>query len=220
MPKGSLDEHNRECFTLWLLTQSQTNSTRMPGHPDEHHDRSGKHGPRTPQDEKWLEAISSPDCQRTDAYLRKIVRMMQEWFPEAYDVLQACYLSSNSDVGLYEEWRRQIARLDVDDPKRLAARWALHFHEDAMSVAVYTMRRERRVIYWPSPDEAHNYGKRQDKKRRIARLAYHAALADGLDDTEAQKRALRESGGSRTAVHYWTRGRPNEGNEAEQLKEA
>lgn len=197
-------EHNRECLELWLLTRAERISTRAQDHRDAYHDKSAKQESRPTQDTTWLEAISSPDCRRTDAYLRRVMKDMQDWEPEAHDVLTTVYTGNSSDPSLPEQWRSEVAEAQGSE-KRWVPQMLLHYLEDAFVFVLYRLHRDRRLLYWPSPDEAHGYAQGQEKKRRVARYTYESALDEGVEKADAFKKAVAASKASRTSVFYWTR---------------
>lgn len=210
--------HNRECFELYLLTKSQRLSTRPPNHPDEYHGRTGKRGSQPSQDTTWINAIASPDCRRTDSLLRRYLKDLDTWEPEAYDVLQRVYFGDDSDPALPEYWRQQTREIQfrqrqyndyhADDAQRIEVyRFLLHLLEDAFVFVLYRLHHENRILYWPSPDEAYAYGKSQDKKRRVAIHTYYQAKSEGATNTEARRRAIGKSNASKQAVSYWLVGR-------------
>lgn len=206
MKLDARSEHNRECTELWLLTLAERISTRPADHRDAHHDNSHKKQSRPTQDSTWLDAISSPDCRRTDAYLRSTMRDLRTWEPDAHDVLVTVYTGNSSDPALPEKWKEEVAH--SDNGTTLVPTLLLHYLEDAFVFILYRAHRDRRLLYWPSPDEAHGYAQGQEKKRRVARYTYEREMDEGHPPAEAFKRAVSASGASKTAVHYWIRGRP------------
>lgn len=233
--RSPVDDHNRECFELWLLTRAQKLSTRPPSHPDEHHGRTGKPGPRVNQDDTWLEAISSPDCVSTDRLLSRIIKDLERWEPEAFGLVKAVYLGDRSDPALPEAWRKGIEAQrqrirEIEHPddqplpresfepahlyevKRCLDRihdleFLLHYLEDAFVFALYRIARERRAIYWPAPDEAFGYVEGQKRKKRIAIYRFEEAKAEGKTTPEAVRIAVQASGASKRSVYRWASGR-------------
>ncbi len=123
--------HNAEMLRRWLVT---------------------KHTPK--QDPAWLEAISSPECRRTDKYLERAVRDLKVWQPDAYDTLAAVYLGENSDPAKIKRWHKEATDPKTKWPKRHAAKMRLHYLEDAFRfILLWNAERDQRVLHWPAPED-------------------------------------------------------------------
>lgn len=211
MRRTARAEHNREMIELWMITRGMKLSTRPPGHPDEFHGNVNKPGSRLNQDATWLEAISEPVPRNTNHYLERVLRDLEAWEPDAYDVLFAVYLGPRSDVSLPERWRKQIEDELVKRSKNErwsqatvdSRRWLLHYLEDAFVFLLYRAHHDRRLLYWPTPDGARGYVERNRKKHREARYHYLREREAGTGPTQAVRVAARRSKASEQAIWFW-----------------
>lgn len=198
-----LREHNREMVELWLITRGMRISTRPPAHPDEHHGRVGKPKSTPNQDLVWLEAISQPDARSTNNYLTSVLKDLDKWEPDAYDVLHGVYLGSKADVSLPEKWLKDIHNPQTREVKRTAYRFMRHYLEDALGFILYRAHRDGRLLYWPAPEQAKGYVEENVEKRREARYHYLREREKETRVTEAVRKAARRSGASEQAIWYW-----------------
>jgi hypothetical protein len=188
---------------LWLITRAYRISTRPPSHPDEFHGKVGKPQSIPGQDLAWIEAISTPDCQATDRYLRKALKDLESWEYEAYSVLSRVYLATNADEALPEKWRREASNTQIPLEKRSARVMGLHLLEDAFAFVLYRAHRDRMLFIWPSPERAKGMVKTNEAKKREARYHYVQARERGEGTTTAVRKAYLAASCSEQAVWKW-----------------
>jgi hypothetical protein len=196
-------EYQREMLETWLVTYGEHVSTREPGHPDEHHDRSGKRGSRAPQDVRWLEMVSDPDVQRTHAFLKAAVfRDLPEEDGEAFAAMWDAYLGPFSDVSLPGYWLRRGRTEDL-------ARW--HALERAISFVIGEAEKKRILLVVPDPEQAQDWVTQKRRQRIVARRTYFQLRGEGAKPGRAVREAVKASGASRRAIYYWVRQTRNRG---------
>lgn len=192
-PIDARSEHNRETVELWMVTRGQRLSTRPPAHPDEFHGRTGKPKSTPNQDITWLEAISTPDCRKTDQILTQIVdQRMPEEVPWYYLHIRLVYLGDSSDPALPGIWQQRDGPGDSIRLLQLesAMRWIVR-------------KVGKRLIYWPNPEGAKGYVQRNESKRREARYYYIMGLESGLSEMDSIREAARFGKCTRRAVQMW-----------------
>lgn len=180
-------------------------------HPDEAHGRTGKPQSTPNQDLAWLEAISEPDVREADAFFSRVVdEEMPREDRAAYSAMWLVYLAPGADDSLPEYWRRTPTKENNKLRELL---------ERAFSFVLQRARKEKRVLYWPSPEEAKGYVEEQLKKKRMARQVYFEARSEGAKPGEAIRKAVSTSRASRRSVYYWVaveqrKAKPREAREA------
>lgn len=179
-------ELNRESLELWLVTRGQHNSTRPPSHPDEYHGKVGKRGSRVGQDDIWLQAISQPDAIETDRFFSRCMA----YYALGHPLYHAILVSYSRDPSITVS----------SDAQSLAIR---RFFEPAINGILDIADNERRILYWPSPDDAKGYVEDNTRKRREALYHYHCALDNGDSPTLAVKRAALAARCTQRAVWRW-----------------
>lgn len=190
-------------FELWLVTRAHKISTKPPAHPDEAHGRVGKPHSTPGQDLAWIEAISAPDCQATDTYLRKALKELESWENEAHAALTRVYLAGNADEAIPEKWRRDAANTQIPIEKRSALVMSLHLLEDAFAFVLYRAHKDRMLFIWPSPERAKGMVKTNEAKKLEARYHYIQARERGDATASAVRHAYLAASCSERAVWKW-----------------
>lgn len=203
MRRNARREVNRESFELWLVTRGVGVSTRPPAHPDEYHGRTGKHGARYLQNDIWLSAISQPDAVAANSFFEDCIAVLGERYSPCWSVLHRVYLSDTADPSLPETWRRRRLQIDLD----YAQRREIGLHLLALDMAIdYVLDRaeyERRLLFWPSPEEAKGYVETNLRKRRDALYHYERNRAEGDSPTLAARKAAVAAKCTERAVWKW-----------------
>lgn len=203
MRRSARREVNRDSLELWLVTRGVGVSTRPPSHPDEYHGRVGKPGARYNQDDTWLMAISMPDAIAANRFFEDSLAVLSERYPAMYAVLRVCYTGPASDPSLPEQWRQKRKRIDLDETMRYSLGALLLMLDLAYDEILERAEREKRLLYWPSPEEAKGYVETNLRKRRDALYYYERNMEEGDSTTLAVKKAAVAARCSQQAVWKW-----------------
>ncbi len=209
--KDACTDHNRAMMELWLITRAQKIDTRPPAHPDEHHGRQGKPGPRANQADDWIEAISLPDCRATDRYLSRALKELEKWDADGYAVLHRVYLGSEADEALPERWRVALGAEHHKRDRGEHFSWSkihtrtmrLRLLEDGFRLVLFRAHRDRMLFIWPEPQRARGMVKTAEAKRREARYFYIRERESGASTTDAVRTAYLGAKCSERAVWQW-----------------
>jgi len=126
----------------------------------------GEHGHERNREllERWLRARSRGYDAHTiprSAEIGSAVRDMREWDPEAYAILERCYLGKQADPRLPDRWRERVAKEGYEGRhKTRGEMFKLHHLQDARRFVLY-------ALHIADEDKA----KRRTKKRAMQPIA-------------------------------------------------